>query len=213
MQFSAADQDNNGYLDMNEARRSPFGALFKAMDADGDGKLYLKEVLAYFEKQKALQDRARAACLTMSIADQGKGLFDLLDKNGDGRLSVREMREAVKLIDKLDQNGDGMLESNEIPRRYAVSARRGPAGGGNYGLGGVVAVSYGGRMGRPVPPPTAGPMWFRKMDRNRDGDVSRREFLGSDELFKKIDLDGDGLISVEEAEKADALFRKQNQKK
>src|SRR5262245_37429343 len=213
MQFNAADQDNNGYLDMNEARRSPFGALFKAMDADGDGKLYLKEVLAYFEKQKALQDRARAACLSMSIADQGKGLFDLLDKNGDGRLSVREMREAAKLIDKLDQNGDGMLESNEIPRRYAVSARRGPAGGSNYGLGGVVAVSYPRQMGRPVPQQSAGPMWFRKMDRNRDGDVSRREFLGSDELFKKIDLDGDGLISVEEAEKADALFRKQTQRK
>ena len=64
-----------------------------------------------------------------------------------------------------------------------------------------------------MPPQTAGPMWFRKMDRNRDGDVSRREFLGSDELFKKIDLDGDGLISVEEAEKADALFRKQTQRK
>src|SRR5205085_2784346 len=86
MQFKAADQDNNGYLDMNEARRSVFGPLFKAMDTDGDGKLYLKEVLAYFEKQKTLQDRAQAACVTMSIADQGKGLFDLLDKNGDSRL-------------------------------------------------------------------------------------------------------------------------------
>src|SRR5262249_596071 len=129
MQFSNADQDNNGYLDMNEARRSPFGALFKAMDADGDGKLYLKEVLAYFENHKALQHRPQEACVTMSIADQGKGLFDLMDKNSDGRLSVREMREAVKLIDKLDQNGDGMLEPGEIPRRYVVSARRGSAGG------------------------------------------------------------------------------------
>ncbi|MBI1916044.1 MAG: EF-hand domain-containing protein [Planctomycetes bacterium] len=215
MQFSAADQDNNGYLDMNEARRSPFfGALFKAMDADGDGKLYLKEVLAYFEKQKALQDRAQAACVTVSIADQGKGLFDILDKDGDGRLNVRELRDAVKLIDKLDQNGDGMLEPSEIPRRYTVSARRGPAGGGGDGFGGVVRfVSYGGGMRRPVAERTAGPLWFRKMDRNRDGDVSRREFLGSDELFKKIDLDGDGLISREEAEKADELFRKQNQRK
>jgi Ca2+-binding EF-hand superfamily protein len=215
MQFEAADQDKNGYLDMNEARRNPyFGPLFKVMDADGDGKLYLKEVLAYFEKQRVLQDRAQAACVTMSIADQGKGLFDLLDRDGDGRLSVREMRDAVKLIDKLDQNGDGMLEPSEIPRRYTVSARRGPSGGGGNGYAFAPVAVYGGGMGRrPVAERNAGPLWFRKMDRNRDGDVSRREFLGSDELFKKIDLDGDGLISREEAEKADALFRQQTQKK
>jgi hypothetical protein len=46
------------------------------------------------------------------------------------------------------------------------------------------------------------------MDRNGDGDVSRREFLGTAEQFRKIDGDGDGLISVEEAEKADARSRK-----
>ncbi|HEV3235798.1 MAG TPA: hypothetical protein VGZ25_02350, partial [Gemmataceae bacterium] len=53
-----------------------------------------------------------------------------------------------------------------------------------------------------------GPVWFRKMDRNGDGDVSRREFLGSDEDFRRIDADGDGLISLEEAEKADEWYRK-----
>jgi hypothetical protein len=39
--------------------------------------------------------------------------------------------------------------------------------------------------------------------------VTRREFLGSDELFNKIDTDRDGLISVEEAIKVDALVRRQ----
>jgi hypothetical protein len=53
---------------------------------------------------------------------------------------------------------------------------------------------------QPLPPPAQGPLWFQKMDRNRDGDVSRREFLGSDEQFRKIDTNGDGLISREEAE-------------
>jgi hypothetical protein len=46
------------------------------------------------------------------------------------------------------------------------------------------------------------------MDRNRDGDVSRKEWLYSEELFRKIDTDGDGLISVEEAEAFDALMRR-----
>ena len=209
MQFAAADQDNNGYLDRNEARRNGFfSSLFKQMDADGDGKLYLKEVLAYVKKQKALQEKASACCVSLSVSDQGRGLFDLLDKDGDGRLSVREMREAVKLIDRLDRNGDGLIESSEIPRRYQLGARRGASGGGN--TRGAFAIST---MEAPSGPPlrarNEGPLWFRKMDRNRDGDVSRREFIGSAELFKKIDTDGDGLISVEEAIKADALFRKQ----
>jgi hypothetical protein len=47
------------------------------------------------------------------------------------------------------------------------------------------------------------------MDRNADGDVSRREFLGTDEQFRAIDTDGDGLISVEEAERYEAQLRKQ----
>jgi hypothetical protein len=46
------------------------------------------------------------------------------------------------------------------------------------------------------------------MDRNRDGDVSRREWLGSEELFRQIDTDGDGLISAEEADRFDARYRK-----
>ena len=49
-------------------------------------------------------------------------------------------------------------------------------------------------MGRP-----GTPVWFRKMDKNDDGDISPREWLGTDEDFAKIDADGDGLISAAEA--------------
>jgi hypothetical protein len=39
------------------------------------------------------------------------------------------------------------------------------------------------------------------MDRNHDGDVSAREFLGTAEDFRKLDADGDGLIDAKEAAK------------
>jgi hypothetical protein len=36
------------------------------------------------------------------------------------------------------------------------------------------------------------------MDRNRDGDLSRSEFLGTSEQFKELDRDQDGLIGSRE---------------
>jgi Ca2+-binding EF-hand superfamily protein len=212
MQFAAADADNNGYLDMNEARRNGFFASnFKAMDADGDGKLYLKEVLAFLRSRKELRDRANASCASLTFADQGRGLFDLLDVDGDGRLSVREMRQAAERLLKLDRDGDGCLSLSEIPRRYQLGAQKGPTGGNNFG--GVVAFTTAGRMAGPLQERKEGPLWFRKMDRNRDGDVSRREFLGTDEQFRLIDKDGDGLISAKEAQEFDDAQRKKKEKK
>ena len=45
----------------------------------------------------------------------------------------------------------------------------------------------------------AGPLWFRRMDRNQDGDVSPREFPGTAVQFQQLDTDADGLISSAEA--------------
>jgi Ca2+-binding EF-hand superfamily protein len=55
----------------------------------------------------------------------------------------------------------------------------------------------------------AGPLWFRKMDRNGDGDVSRAEFLGTRAEFDALDADHDGLISRAEAEAFDRASRKE----
>lgn len=63
----------------------------------------------------------------------------------------------------------------------------------------IVSPGYPEQLSR-----TAGvaPEWFQKMDRNADGDVSRREFTGSPAQFQRVDADGDGLISREEARAA-----------
>jgi Ca2+-binding EF-hand superfamily protein len=207
-QFKAADKDGNGYLDRNEARASPFfAAAFDQMDRDGDGMLYLKEVLAYYDAMKGLSDAARGSITAMSVSDHGQGLFDLLDTDRDGRLSVRELRQLPKLIDKLDRDGDGKLSRHEIPRSYKATFEQG-AGGNPAGQFRVVRFANRVPWDVPAQPRTAGPLWFQKMDRNRDGDVSRREFLGTDEQFRLIDTDGDGLISVEEALAFDRARRK-----
>jgi len=208
-----ADLDSNGYLDHKEAMQAPlYRNAFRLMDRDGDGKLFAKEMIAYLDTLKELQEVAMRSCASLAVRDQGRGLFDLLDGNKDGRLSVRELRRMAKLIDQLDRDGDGRIDRREIPHRYRIDAHPGPALG-NLSTTPVQTVRRMNENDQPDDSSRNGPLWFQKMDRNRDGEVSRREFLGTDETFRKIDQDGDGLISVEEAKRADQMFRKENERK
>ncbi len=196
-QFKAADADNNNYLDQKEAQQTQFGQAFKQMDRDGDGMLFEKEVLDYSKGLEALQAKA-SACRASVEVSEGQGMFELLDVNRDGRLTVRELKGAPKLIAQLERDNDGAIAKIEVPRSFQLAFHRGQANM-NPARRPLRAMGSG---ERPMAPPTAGPVWFRKMDRNRDGDVSRREFLGARADFDRIDADRDGLISADEAERA-----------
>ncbi len=207
--FGDTDQDKNGYLDANEARSfAAFGALFKLMDVDSNGKLTENELLAYFDKMIELRAQVAASCAGLSVVDDGSGLFNLFDPNGDGRLSVRELRQAASSLDSQDRNRDGFVGRDEIPHSYVATFVRGAVD--------MTPVFRGMMMNTTLAQspalkstPVRGPLWSRKMDRNQDGDVSRREFVGTDEQFSRIDADGDGLISGEEAEQDSIdVFRK-----
>lgn len=207
-QFRMADRDNNGYIDEKEAQQSPvYRKVFRMLDRDGDGKLFEKEIVAYLDRMKKLQESAMRSCASLAVKDQGRGLFDLVDANSDGRLGVREMRKMVELIAQLDRDGDGRISRDEIPHKYRVDVRRGPSLGDQIRQSKAIVLGRG-MNNQPNLPERSGPLWFQKMDRNHDGDVSRREFLGTEEEFRKIDRDGDGLISIEEARRADEDFRK-----
>ena len=197
--FRNADQDGNGYLDMNEVNFDPvFRELFAFLDRDGDGKIFEKELVAALDEVEGIVAAASTGMSSIDLRESGRGLFGVIDSNGDGKLSIPELRAMSKLVERFASDKDAGLAPNEVPRRFEASFSMGIS---MSRAAAARAARFDGMNGTPRPP--VGPIWFQKMDRNRDGYVSRREFLGTDEDFRKIDLDGDGFISVEEAAAAD----------
>jgi Ca2+-binding EF-hand superfamily protein len=195
-QFSMLDADNNGYLDIDEYSGQILSMQipFEALDADGDGMIYAKEVGVLLEQRQAVvraQIRARAA-------DQEDALFTALDTNGDGRLTAREIYGAPSVLNELDGNADGQLQSHEIPGTMAVGFVRGDANQDNALL---VMPAVSRRDDEKLP------AWFRGMDSNGDGDISPREFLGSSDKFQQLDADRDGFVSGDEAKQIELHSR------
>lgn len=194
LEFLKADRDKNKYLDEMEFPAVGLQrADFKMVDRNSDGMVTVDEVTAFVD-QDAASSQSR---VLMTVGHEGKSLFELLDINLDRRLTHRELTEAVARLRSLDRDGDGYLTPAELAGRFRVNFEVGkPA------LFAAAATANRADMTAPIltNAPSDGPEWFRKMDRNRDGDVSRREFLGPVDLFRRLDANGDGLISRDEAE-------------
>src|SRR5262249_17515858 len=131
-----------------------------------------------------LQEQIAKGHILLTVLDHGPGLFEFLDADHDGSLSVRELRTAWDRLKEAGCVTSNGFDRTKLPRQL------------------LMAISHGhpqAAIGKPV---RTGPAWFLAMDRNGDGDVSRREFIGPPELFNKIDTDGDGLIDAAEASRA-----------
>ena len=121
-QFRAADADKNMYLEKSEVKdHGPFVTMFEAMDRDGDGKLYMKEVDAFVDRQT----EAARSQMVLSVADQGRSIFSIVDQNRDRNLGIREIRGAVARASSWDHDGDGRIRSEEIPHHFQMTIGRG----------------------------------------------------------------------------------------
>jgi Ca2+-binding EF-hand superfamily protein len=185
--FADADANADGFIDAQEITKrnqAELKQLLPVADRDGDGKLSTAELGAWLD----LQDQIAAGHVLLTALDYGAGLFELLDADHDGALSVPELRRAWDRVKGAGcLNAEGRFDATKVPRHLVLIAGR----------------------GHPINPlgmaRRDGPAWFKAMDRNGDGYVSRREFTGTADVFDKLDLDRDGFISPEEAEKAEKL--------
>jgi Ca2+-binding EF-hand superfamily protein len=191
--FNAIDIDANGYLDRDEiAEHQRFERyLFDAMDRDKDDRVFAEEMMTYVNEYT---EPASTSC-QVTLLDNGNGFFQMLDGNGDGRISIRELRSCERAL--LDAAADEQqLNPSRLTKSYRIEIQRG-------------GRSLFGRVDRPsaetpaaLLKPPSGPIWFQRMDRNGDGDLTWDEFLGPREVFHQLDADQDALIDETEAKTA-----------
>jgi Ca2+-binding EF-hand superfamily protein len=195
LRFNIVDRDRNNYLDKREfAELGLPDADFGAVDTDRDNQITQAELSEFLRRTSNVFVNQ----VVLSVSDESPSLFEFLDTRADGRLSPRELNAAAARLAALDRNRDGNLTLGELRTQIRLEAEvKRPADPRPV----LRVVSPQKESSAPLSP-DSGPEWFRRMDRNYDGDVSWREFLGPRTLFDRLDTDHDGLLSPEEAEHA-----------
>ncbi len=192
--FIAADREHRGAIALASLDRTRFRALHNLRDLadrNGDGMLSEAELTRCVD----LYARSLESHATLTVIAGRVGLFELLDADGDGRLSPRELYTAADRLLAGKTVQDGRLAPGNLPFFFDAVFSEGQPDRRALSDRYVEA-----------PRRAIGPSWFKLLDRNGDGYVSRREFVGSDEQFRQLDRDGDGLISPEEADAAAAAI-------
>lgn len=201
-------------------------AVFKRLDANGDGKIELTElpgpIRARFEQFMENFDLNRDKTLTQEEfikghallrAQAGVGpagssagpgpaaaLLRALDRDGDGKLSKDEIAAASTALLALDKDGDGALNRRELmagPVDEPPPAAKKPK---------AAAAK--------LPDPERLLARLRGMDADGDGKWSENElppFLKKQ--FKKIDANGDGAVDTDEVKQAIEVMRRRAEKR
>ncbi len=119
---------------------------------------------------------ARPASAT-ALRDATEAVFELGDKNGDGKLDIDELRDLRRIrFERLDKDHDGVLSATELARAESRVNRAATF---------AKALMEGG---------------FDRLDEDGNGLVSESEFVerGPGLIAFLLDVDGDGMISRDE---------------
>jgi len=190
--FTDLDANEDGLLTKDEIspeRMSFFEHLLRVADKDKDGSLTKAEFISGLSPRNT----GPAADAPKEESDPGatrprfdpEVFFRRIDRNGDGQLSVEELPEpfrgrAVAALQELGRDKNGTLSLEEFRKHVGMSARPRlmdvPGAPGNSEV----------------------PAFFRKLDRNGDGKLSRAELNAAAQLLDEFDVDHDGQLNMAE---------------
>lgn len=206
--FRRLDRNNDGYLSREEFidKRSPRNALsararrlrflrvrrYAEIDGDRDGRIARREYMAF-----------------------GRRLFARLDRNGDAKLTLSEVRgsrartapsakrrQAGGLFGQIDKNGDGTISLGELQAARRIVFRRldtdknGTISAAEFAAREAAIVSPSGRAPPPLSAvPARASRRFVQLDRDNDGQLTVREYLADGKArFAAADRDGNGRL-------------------
>ncbi|HEX3658855.1 MAG TPA: EF-hand domain-containing protein [Pirellulales bacterium] len=195
--FKQLDRNGDGEIvsdELGPEQQRMFQRLLRTNDANSDNKLSRDEFLAATKEAPPPREaggRGEGGPRREGgpSPEQAKAIFEQLDANGDGKLVIEEVPEERRprfaiLIERADADGDKSLTLVEFTEGMAMMRGEGKPG----------------QPGTPPPPPPPGPgdAIFKALDSNSDGKLSKDEIQAAPKSLEKLDRDGDGEITRRE---------------
>ena len=181
--FKQLDKDGDGKV--SKAEFPGAAPLFDRFDLDKDGQISPAEV----DKFREANPQA-AMSLPGPFAPER---LKAMDKDGDGKISRAEFTGPAPAFDRADADKDGFVTAAEIAKFRAGFAPGAPAP-----RPAPAPTPKSAATGKAA----AKAQRFRAMDKDGDGKISRAEFTGRPALFDRLDADKDGFLTRDEFLKA-----------
>jgi len=201
--FKKLDTNGDGMLTRSEIPKEhlkEFERLLRIGDTNKDGILSREEFDAVMRKsEQPVTDVSKAPGIDAGSGPprapiDPKRLFQNLDKNKDGKLTRDELEGRPRLKALLDRLGKDELTLEDLTAAL---------GGGNKAAKkaqkkGAFATPASENMAESEESAHGLPAFFRMLDTNHDGRISREELARAVELFDRLDRNHDGFLDAKE---------------